>query len=251
MSISIVNNGRFGNNLLQYCVAYIFAKKNKRALISPAPTSYTFPPSWETEDKKYFKDFRVTNQNFWEVYNKPTEDVNYVFDGYFQFKEFITEYRQDILDIFDFSTKKENPKDELIVFYRLGDMEGKRQSLPLEYFTHTLNLVNFSSGYIRTDSPTHKNVLFLMEKFGLKLFEGDDPADVIWRAKNFKKMILSEGTFSWWPAFLSQASEIHYNWRRDRFKWHGDIFVDKSWIQYRFDWKDFTSFGEVLSQRSL
>ena len=47
-------------------------------------------------------------------------------------------------------------------------------------------------------------------------------------------LILSEGSFSWWIGFLSNAENIYYN-QRERF-WHGDIFVFPEWKPLQYDW---------------
>lgn len=251
MGVSFIKNGRFGNNLFQYCASYIFSKKNKRKFNGDFLAPYLKRQTWETEKDDFRVTVKVDDDNFIETLENPALDANYLFDGYFQNPHFINNYKEEILDIFNFDYDQREKEGDLIVFYRLGDMEQKRESLPISYFSSILEKINFSSGFIRSDSPENPKVKILMERFGLKFLEGEDAANVVWRAKNFDKMILSEGTFSWWPAFLSQAKEIHYNWRRDRFTWHGDIFVDKNWIQHKFDWLDFTSNNFLLSQRSF
>jgi hypothetical protein len=65
------------------------------------------------------------------------------------------------------------------------------------------------------------------------------PSEVIDFGKNFNNIILSEGTFSWWIGFLSQAETIFCN-KRDYF-WHGDIFLDR-WKKLSWDYEIETIF---------
>ncbi len=72
-----------------------------------------------------------------------------------------------------------------------------------------------------------------MNKFNLEIYNAS-PLNTIDFAKNFKNLVLSEGTFSWWIGFLSNANNIYFN-ERERF-WHGDIFVFPEWKALKYDW---------------
>jgi hypothetical protein len=126
-----------------------------------------------------------------------------------------------------------NTKDEVFVAYRIGDINGIRQMLPYEYYEDALTKINPISGYITSDTPDHPNVLRLIEKFNLKNYNGS-PLETIDFAKNFNNLVLSEGSFSWWIGFLSNAKNIYFN-DRERF-WHGDMFVIPEWKPLKYDW---------------
>ena len=49
---------------------------------------------------------------------------------------------------------------------------------------------------------------------------------------DFNNLILSQGTFSWWIGFLSNAENIF--WPSGGDKWHGDIFVFENWKKIDF-----------------
>jgi hypothetical protein len=69
-----------------------------------------------------------------------------------------------------------------------------------------------------------------------------NPSDTIAYCKNFNKIILSEGGFSWSIGFLSKAKEIICNQRE--LIWHGDIFFDK-WKKLKWDYSPDTIYDKV------
>ncbi len=112
--------------------------------------------------------------------------------------------------------------------------------LPLEYYIEGIEKFGLGKGFISTDSIGHPNCNYLIEKYNLTPINLSDIQTILY-GKNFKNLILSEGTFSWWIAFLSESKNIFCNKRE--FKWHGDIFFDEwnytSWeyIKEESKWK--------------
>jgi hypothetical protein len=105
--------------------------------------------------------------------------------------------------------------------------------LPLEYYEDAISKINFTKGYISSDTIEHEFCQKLINKYNLIPFNSFSPIDVIDFAKNFKNIILSDGTFSWWMGFLSDNSKIICN-ERD-YKWFGDIFLNE-WERLYWDY---------------
>jgi hypothetical protein len=230
--VSINYNGRTGNNLFQYVAAYIFAKKFNLKISSYIVDNNFNLPSLENGiigDTK----IDVDDSNFMDLLESNSlELAHYSFVGYYQIKEFIIKYRNEIKSLFklDYDNQDSN---EVFVAYRIGDLEGLRQMLPIEYYQEALSKLNLKKGYITSDSPDHPNVINLMREFNLEIYDAS-PLDTINFAKNFNNLVLSEGSFSWWMGFLSKAENIYYN-ERSRF-WHGDMFVIPEWKALKYDW---------------
>jgi hypothetical protein len=231
--VSIIYSGRLGNNLFQYVAAYIFAKKfNFKLITDIVENKFNIPPL-NNESNYHNKIIDVSDDNFLNLLNSTSvEPAHYRFIGYYQIKKFILEYRDEIKKLFNLLFLSV-PKDDVFVVYRIGDILGERQMLPIEYFKESLIKMNCKNGYITSDSPEHPNVKQLISEFNLTLYN-DTPINTIDFAKNFNKLILSEGSFSWWIGFLSNAKKIYFN-KRDRF-WHGDIFVLPEWEYLSYDW---------------
>jgi hypothetical protein len=225
--------GRLGNNIFQYVAAYIFAKKfNLQIITEPIHTPFDLPKllgntySFETK-------FEVNDSNFLELLNSESiEPRHYVFNGFFQIKDFVLNYRNQIKSLFTLSYDEIN-KDEVFVIYRIGDIEGIRQMLPIEFYQESLKKISYSKGYITSDTPNHPNIIKLSKEFNLTIYD-NTPLETINFAKNFKNLVLSEGSFSWWIGVLSNSENIYYN-ERERF-WCGDIFVFPEWKPLYFDW---------------
>jgi hypothetical protein len=223
--VSIIYAGRLGNNFFQYAAAYIFAKKFNLTIITPPIYNIFNLPIIQGNiyDNQVID---INDDNYLSLLKSDKiENAHYRFVGFYQIKEFILEYHNEIKSIFNL---KYNDVDKNLVFitYRIGDILNTKNMLPIEYYINALHSLNCSGGFISSDTLNHPNVLMLANDFNLKLYD-NSPNETINFAKNFNNLILSEGTFSWWIGFLSNAKNIIYN-ERPRF-WHGDIFVLPEW----------------------
>jgi hypothetical protein len=230
--VTIQYAGRLGNNLFQYSAAHIFANKFNLTLNTNPPEN-NFGLSKLNGLINDGKTIIVDDDNFMELLSSDKIDsAHYHFTGYFQLKDFILGYHEEIKKLFNLKYR-DGLIDEVFVIYRIGDINGERQMLPIEYYEESLNNIKFNHGYISSDTPDHPNIKKLISKFNLTLYN-DTPINTIDFAKNFNKLVLSEGSFSWWIGFLSNAKKIYFN-KRERF-WHGDIFVLPDWEHLSYDW---------------
>lgn len=230
--VSIIYAGRLGNNLFQYVAAYIFAKKYNLKISSGIVENNFDLPSL-AGDVTGGIIVEVNDDNFMTLLESEIlEPAHYRFVGYYQNRDFILKYANEIRSLFNL-TFTDIPKNEVFVAYRIGDIKGQRQMLPIEYYQEALRNINAKSGYITSDTLDHSNVAQLVNEFNLKLYN-NSALETINFAKNFNNLVLSEGSFSWWMGFLSNAENIYYN-ERPRF-WHGDIFVFPKWTPLKYDW---------------
>lgn len=231
--VSITYSGRLGNNLFQYVAAYIFAKKfNLKISSGVVENKFDLPVLIGEETNLPI--INVDDNNFMELLESEyLTPAHYRFVGYYQNKNFILKYGSEIKSLFNL-TFIDTPKDEVFVAYRIGDINGERQMLPIEYYQEALQNINVKNGYITSDTLDHPNVIQLANEFNLK-FYNKSPLETIDFAKNFNNLVLSEGSFSWWMGFLSSAKNIYYN-ERPRF-WHGDMFVIPEWKSLKYDWE--------------
>jgi hypothetical protein len=235
--VTINFGGRLGNNLLQYITAYLFSKKfNYNLNTEGVNNKLDFADFFKlkTHIGKIFQrhEIIVDNNNLINFLEKENiDDRHYIFSDYFQIREYIEIYLDEIISCFN---PVETKIDDVFVVYRIGDIDNTRQMLPIDYYRDCLKELNFNKGFITSDTPNHPNIIELSKDFNLEIYKNECPMQTIDYARKFDKLILSEGTFSWWIGTLSKSNFVYYN-ERERF-WHGDIYVDKHWIKKKFDY---------------
>jgi hypothetical protein len=231
--ITINNHGRLGNAMFRNCAASIISKKFdlKVETYLNYKELQILRPKFHTEGVKIYEDqIEVRYRNFLKILQQ--DNINYGLNLICpcQDKDFVLDYKQEILDQFDLQYNKHH-KDDLFIHVRLGDCIKLNRVPNLDYYVQAIERTNFKKGYISSDTPSHEIINYLMSRFNLTLYE-NKRAETINFAKDFGNLVLSKGTFSWWVAFLSKAENIFYPVGGPR--WHGDIFVFNEWTAIEF-----------------
>lgn len=243
----IVNfQGRLANNIFQFIAGLFFSKKHNLPLYLNHQgcfvTNNNYSHEIDTVICKYQTSFHIDyknetfiidDSNFFENFEKTNlPKKNYSFVGYYQTKKFLSPIKDEIKEILNITYDNNVNEDEVFIHYRLGDIENSQLALPLEYYIDALSLLGNPSGYISSDSIENKNCQFLIKNYNLKPIKLT-PWGTILFAKNFKKIILSEGSFSALIGLLSDQSQVVCNIRD--LKWCGDIsdgfdnYITLSW----------------------
>jgi hypothetical protein len=237
--VTLKYDGRLGNNLIQYISSLFFAKKfNLNFNLEPNSNS----GNWNFLLKNRIvngltgnQTIEVNDDNFIDLLNREKIEPNhYHFNGYFQNKEFLQTYESEIKSLLNINYINTD-KDSVFVHYRIGDVMNDRRMLPLEYYIDALDSITFKSGFISSDSIDHVFCKQLISKYNLTPIHGLSPIDTLNFGKNFNNLVLSEGTFSWWIGYLSNAENIICNKRN--YLWHGDIFLDR-WKKLQWDYDE-------------
>ena len=231
--ITINNRGRLGNAMFRNCSASILSKKFNMKVKEYVmfPQLRALCPKFYTQGTKIYEtQINIGHTNFTDIIQKNNVDYGLKLMYHCQDTNFVLNYKKEILSQFDLQYKKQH-KNDLFIHVRLGDCIALNRVPSIEYYIKAIEQIKFDKGYISTDTPSHEIVTYLMNKFNLTLYE-NIPAETINFAKDFGNLVLSNGTFSWWIAFLSKAESVFYP--KGGPKWCGDIFGFDNWTPIDF-----------------
>jgi hypothetical protein len=236
--VDVVYEGRMGNHLFKYFVAYLFAKKHNLNFSTDGFGINQFIKNFGLPTKvdgivgdEFFEIYDSTYEQLY--YSESVELKRYVLKNYFQLGNFFEKNKEVIRNTFNIRYQPQN-KENVFVHYRIGDIGQSRSCLPYEYYQEALNLLKFSGGYVSSDSPTDERVIRLCNEFGLTTW-GKNETKTLLFAKDFNNLVLSEGTYSFWIGYLSNAENIICN-ERD-YNWHGKI-NQSTWKKLSWDYKN-------------
>jgi hypothetical protein len=247
MIVSIPYDG-WGNRILQYCVAralgaeldYFVQCKKIRDVVNSG--------DWNLEGKRV--EWPVFNINPKENYKhrmdfeeiKDLGPRKFVIRSYLEHYPHIEKHRNEIIndwvyihqpfdrDSFDtmkFSKQKDNEfiphqvdnitSDDLVLSVRLGrDYLGQHRKRLLigDYFKIVLDNVKYDRLFITSQDPLNP-VLEDLYEYDPIFVHHITPIHTLNFVRLFNKIVLSQSTFSWWAAYLSEAEEIYFPITKD------------------------------------
>lgn len=235
--ITVKYNGRLGNQIFQYLAASVFAKKYNLYLdfVNKQVGGYRnlslLLKQVSGDNKFYTPEIEINDSNFLDYLNRDNvEPCHYIFTGFFQLKDFITNYEIEIIDKFLYLDLEK--KDGFIIHLRMDDIVNYVGNLDYNYYETCIEKMNKMKGYIITDDSNSELAKKLIKDFNLELYQKNEYEDFIF-ATTFDNIILSQGTFSFWIGLFSKAKKVYYSSRLPL--WHGDVFLHDRWIDINYE----------------
>jgi hypothetical protein len=145
-----------------------------------------------------------------------------VLDGFFQDYKIYTEHKEKIRQWFRFKKLSSQPEDKLIIHVRLGDYlttpDHHHMIVPINFYHRLIEIDKPSTVCFVTDSPNHP----CLKQFNAEIVSTDTLHDFAFLA-SANRLCISNSTFSWWAAWLSDAERIYY-------PDIGDAHFNKLWV---------------------
>lgn len=243
--VTINYKGRTANHFIQHIVGHFLARKYNLKLTQESPINNPTIKFNDINNSQIGRNRIIVDDTNWLdiVFNNFKYDSpSFYLDGFFNNRKFFEFFEEDIKKHMIIQYDHSINQNDVIVHYRIGDLtQIPRCILPLEYYCEALESIQFNQGYITSDTLEHELCQKLIKKYNL-IPLALSPSDTIAYCKNFNKIILSEGGFSWSIGFLSKAKEIICNQRE--LIWHGDIFFEK-WKKLRWDYSPDAIYDKV------
>lgn len=157
---------------------------------------------------------------------------NYLCNGYYQTSVFLNYFKHDILNFYQ-PQKSIEKVNGALVHLRFGELEGV-DSGTLEYYDKALTAAHVTEGCIATipELRDHAHIKQLQSKYNLTFLD-ETPVKLLHLARGFNTVVAGAGSFAWWLAFMSKASQVYYYDVPEGSRWHGDMFANMGWNALR------------------
>lgn len=210
--VEVIYDGNLGNNLFQYCFGRILAQKLGYTLKALPIEGFSgtreevMGKNYSGHGKIFLKGQKV-DLSFLE---KENLESHIILTGYFQRYEYYKDYRNEIqnwlrLDDYLINDITEN---DLVIGIRRGKDYIPQHGLPISYYEKAIHATDFNKMFIC--SNTSDNFTEYFRKKYNAVVRPPGAIDNIIFIKQFNKIIISNSTFLWWAAYLSDASEIYF-----------------------------------------
>lgn len=218
--IRVKYNGTLGNNMWQYAVGRLYAEKHGHKMIADPiemfPNTTTIIDGiGEVGNLSIFREHLVEFDSC---------DGDRLFDGFFQRYEYLKGNKEKIKTWFfqsPISTKFIPSENDVVLTIRRG-WNGYPVSLcpPIEFYLEVINQLSPDVVYLCTDTfdDPYFNALKDLENIVFCNVSKEEQFSLLTRAT---KIVISPSTYSWWGAYLSNATKIIY-------PWIGDLIPSKS-----------------------
>ena len=213
--IHVKYRDRLGNKLFQYCLGRIIAESIGFELVAD-PISGFVGTSENVSGQRHQAPEMVLQGHRLDL-KKILADVSprkVVLRGWFQrYQDYYADHERKIKHWLRLPKMKNIlgiSKDDVIIHIRLGDYYHRyKRALTYDYYDGILSNMSFERMFICTDEPSNMKYLEYFNKYK-PTYIGLGEIDTIRLFSLFDKIIMSMSTFSWWGAFLSNASKIYF-----------------------------------------
>ncbi len=242
--IQVIYSGRLGNQLFQYCFGRILAEELGYKLsaepIEGFPGTFEAVPGQEFSSESPIIFSGGDRPDLDELLRNPPQ-CRIIANAYFQLYAYYVRYLDRIrhwLRLAEYDRSGfHSDADTLVVHIRLGDYFTQGWTLTPESYISMIEAIPHRSLVILTDSP-RSHFLEPFRRFRPEIVICDTMDAFKWML-NAPKLVISQSTFSWWAAILSNAEvwmpETPYSiWSR-RSKINLRVYDNPRWTIFSAD----------------
>lgn len=222
--ILVDNLCHLGNLMFQYSFARILAEKmNYKMILRPADelSQKHFEEKLMNNfinaipiEGRVIQDFIfITNDNFrYDMNNilKYSGIKGIHLHGWFQRKHYYIDYLEKIKEWFWLAESQNDYKiteKDIVLHVRRGDFRGTIHSIKMSFYQNILDNLSFDRVFICGDE-FDEEVVQSLTKYNPIYFHISTIEDLRF-IKSFNRIIMSNSTYAWWAAMLSNAKEIY------------------------------------------
>ena len=243
--ITMRYRGNMGNHMFRYCFGRILAER--LGYEYDAPPIEGFPNTFEevtgpkrNEPVKRVGGFVVDVEALIEKMHCNHHLIRC--DGIFEYYPMFGPYKNKIrntwlylpqpyspnkLGDLEFSVRNKNKlvpikidrisADDMLVNYRIGDFLETRnrwRMIDFDYFETILSQVQFSRLFLASDNIEHP-LLNKFDKYNAIYQTNANKFSTMNLIRLFNKIAISQSTYSWWAAYLSESKNVFYPLKQD------------------------------------
>lgn len=224
MWVSSITCGGIGNVLFQVASGYGIAKANGHNYYYDRTLRHLSPhlPNPGDEDDFLFRLPRMLVTSAPEGYVKYSErsfqhqqvtlphgHTGYVLEGYFQSPKYFDYCKGDIKSLLKPVYTENFSYDGCAIHIRRGDYlkhPDYHHNLELDYYFIAMQQMKAKKYVIFSDDPEWCKKVFKGNDF--EIYLSKSPYNTLRDMSRFKQIIIANSTFSWWVAYLSDATRI-------------------------------------------
>lgn len=221
-----------GNQLWNFSVAKIIAQELGNDLycrsIYGFPNTYQYHTNYPRHNRYPSESYDLHANIKKIISNKNPRNI--LLNGFYQHYSYIEQYanviKNDWLKM-DPAMLSQVDKDDLVVHVRIEKYDAPNMDktpLPFEYYEKAIAMVDYKQLYICTNEPEHpfikqfarySPIIKSTRSFSAAFLKipgavhSKMNTDDFMFIASFNKIIISYSTYSWWAAFLSNATEIY------------------------------------------